>query len=545
MRAVILFMMFSINLVVAQSYQFDWTRQGGGAEDDELYGLTTTSDGHYVIAGNFTGVFSLGDTVLNSAGEADIYVAKYTREAELVWAKRFGNELYDMALSVESDKNGNIYAAGFVVSENNKNDLDSDAWVIALSADGEELWTEQITTAQGDLIIDITVDADDVLYMTGEYAGAGEVGGYRLEEFGETDMFLAAYSLADRRFEWVEAAGGSGFDSGISVETTPDRNLIWAGYFYEDSDMFGQQLTGEGFEDIFVINLNNDASVNWMVTAGGEAEDVANSIAVDQSGNVLVAGSFEGFAEFDGVAVNGSGGSDIYLAKYNSHGSIQWVRQAGGSEDDEAHAVALDEYGNSYLTGAFQESAWFDNTELVSAGEDDLFFARYDANGSLGSVDSEGGEQVDEGTQIAIDAHGATVLAGVFESEADFGDTTLVSGGALDIFVSRLSASDITGLGSGIETVQDFELHENYPNPFNPSTTIRFSLLRPAQVRLAVYNILGEEVKELVNDNLGPGSFNQKWLGKNNAGSSVVSGMYIYQLEVEGNMVAKKMLLLK
>ncbi|MEL6824247.1 MAG: SBBP repeat-containing protein, partial [Calditrichota bacterium] len=303
MRIIIVLMLFTLNLVFAQSYQFDWTRQGGGAEDDELYGLTTTADGHYVVAGNFTGAFSLGDTVLNSAGEADVYVAKFTREAELVWAKRFGNELYDMALSVDTDKSGNIYAAGFVVSEDSKRNLDTDAWVVALAADGEELWTEHITSAQGDLIVDIAIGTDDILYLTGEYAGPGELGGYRLEEFGETDMFLAAYSLLNNRYEWVEAAGGSGFDSGLSVESTPDGELVWAGYFYEDTEVFGQQLIGEGFEDIFVIHLNDDASVNWMVTAGGEAEDVANSVAVDRSGNVLVTGSFEGFAQFDGVAV--------------------------------------------------------------------------------------------------------------------------------------------------------------------------------------------------------------------------------------------------
>lgn len=545
MRTVILLMMIAINLVFAQTYQFDWTRQGGGADDDELYGLTTTADGYYYVAGSFFGAFSLGDTVLNSAGEGDIYVAKYTRESELVWAKRFGGEFYDLAISIDTDKSGNVYAAGFVVSEDGESNLDTDGWIVALTSVGQELWTERFTAAQNDLIIDIAVGVNDVLYITGEYSGPGEIGGYRLEEFGETDMFLAAYSFVNGRYEWVEAAGGSGYDSGINIEAAPDGELIWAGYYTEEARMFERRVASEGYEDIFVMKLEEDGSVNWLATAGGEMSDIANDVSIDPSGNVLVTGSFEGAAQFDGVTVKSSGASDIYLAKYNSEGAIQWVRQAGGREDDEALSVATDEYGNSYLTGGFEETAWFDNTALESVGAEDLFLARYDANGSLVSVGSEGGEQLDAGTQIAIDAQGATVLAGVFESEADFGDTTLVSGGALDIFISRLSASDVTGIEPVAGSVQDFQLHANYPNPFNPTTRIGFTLKKAAEIKLTIYNLLGEQVRTLYKGSLSSGLNEVAWDGRDDSGNPVTSGQYVYQLKVDNEQSARRMILLK
>jgi len=86
----------------------------------------------------------------------------------------------------------------------------------------------------------------------------------------------------------------------------------------------------------------------------------------------------------------------------------------------------------------------------------------------------------------------------------------------------------------------EFALSQNYPNPFNPTTTIDFSLERQQQVRLSVYNILGQEVKVLVND-VRPGGFNTITFDA----SSLSSGLYFYKLQVNQKVLTKKMLLLQ
>ena len=90
-----------------------------------------------------------------------------------------------------------------------------------------------------------------------------------------------------------------------------------------------------------------------------------------------------------------------------------------------------------------------------------------------------------------------------------------------------------------------FSLSNNYPNPFNPTTTIKYSVPSSENVRLVVYNMLGEEVKTLVNSEQGMGSYTVTWDGTSNMGSKVASGMYIYRLTAGKLVQSKKMILMK
>jgi len=91
----------------------------------------------------------------------------------------------------------------------------------------------------------------------------------------------------------------------------------------------------------------------------------------------------------------------------------------------------------------------------------------------------------------------------------------------------------------------EFELHQNYPNPFNPETRIEYTLKKAGHVSLHIYNILGEKVKTLLDQDQSAGFYQINWDGKNDKGKSVSSGLYLYKLEVNGFSQAKRMLLLK
>ena len=91
-----------------------------------------------------------------------------------------------------------------------------------------------------------------------------------------------------------------------------------------------------------------------------------------------------------------------------------------------------------------------------------------------------------------------------------------------------------------------FSLEQNYPNPFNPSTTIGFILSKKEKISLIIYNAIGQEVVKLVNNvEYNAGEHHVEWHGKNNAGHSVASGIYIYILEAGSRKAAKKMILMK
>ena len=90
-----------------------------------------------------------------------------------------------------------------------------------------------------------------------------------------------------------------------------------------------------------------------------------------------------------------------------------------------------------------------------------------------------------------------------------------------------------------------FELKNNYPNPFNPTTTIEYSLKNNMNVKLSVYNVVGQKVKTLVNSSQTPGNHSVKWKGLNESGKRVSSGIYFYKLRSGSNVKMKKMILLK
>jgi flagellar hook assembly protein FlgD len=86
---------------------------------------------------------------------------------------------------------------------------------------------------------------------------------------------------------------------------------------------------------------------------------------------------------------------------------------------------------------------------------------------------------------------------------------------------------------------------QEYPNPFNPETTIKFALHNEADTRLVIYNVKGQKVKTIVNERKPAGIYNVKWDGKDETGHRVSSGVYLYRLETGKYHLTKKMLMLK
>ena len=92
---------------------------------------------------------------------------------------------------------------------------------------------------------------------------------------------------------------------------------------------------------------------------------------------------------------------------------------------------------------------------------------------------------------------------------------------------------------------EKYALHQNYPNPFNPVTTIRYDLPQESHVHLVIYDILGREVKTLVNSKEQAGYKSIRWDGRNNFGQKVSAGMYFYRIQASSFSKVQKMVLLK
>ncbi|MGB6067423.1 MAG: FlgD immunoglobulin-like domain containing protein, partial [Desulfomonilaceae bacterium] len=113
-----------------------------------------------------------------------------------------------------------------------------------------------------------------------------------------------------------------------------------------------------------------------------------------------------------------------------------------------------------------------------------------------------------------------------------------------DMTIQKTSApTAVSDLGKLVPA--QFQVFQNYPNPFNPTTTISYALPNPTSVRVVIYDVLGREVRTLVNGEQQSGVHNIIWNGLNNSGQQVASGTYIYRVKAGDNVQVKKMLFLK
>ena len=97
-----------------------------------------------------------------------------------------------------------------------------------------------------------------------------------------------------------------------------------------------------------------------------------------------------------------------------------------------------------------------------------------------------------------------------------------------------------------MEVPSAFSLYQNYPNPFNPETTISYGIAKTGTVRLSIYALTGQAIRTLVDGTRIPGTYSVLWDGKDSTGRDVASGVYLYRLDVQGQRVdAKRMVLIR
>jgi Beta-propeller repeat len=151
-----------------------------------------------------------------------------------------------------------------------------------------------------------------------------------------------------------------------------------------------------GNKEIFIAKYDTNGNFLWAKQAGSSFTDQAEAMAVDASGNSYVTGRFGSSATFGSgeanqTALTASGGAeDIFVAKYNSSGLLQWAKRAGGTSTDHGLGIGIDSAGNSYVTGIFSLTATFGpmeaNQTMLTApvgGNTDIFVAKYNSNGAL------------------------------------------------------------------------------------------------------------------------------------------------------------------
>ena len=399
---------------------FQWCAGITSSGTSALYGMCIDSGGSVFITGTYTGAsgasFYNSDGTLGGNGYVPFatanytYVAKYSTTGVFQWTtSQYATTITSSSVAVDSF--GNIYVTGRYV------------------ATGAANFSLTFTNA-------------------GQSSGNGD-GGFTNTTAGSFDGFVAEYDT-DGRYQWCAEIGGAGtIVSAVTVTGSGDIHVtgthtvgitIFNGSFAPGGQTTFGSLVNSGNGDVFIVKYNTSGAAQWSARVASAGADSGVGITVDSASNVYVTGLFTG----TGTAYNANASafattivnmlsSDMFLVKYNSAGTVQWITQ-GGSADvnavDRGNAVTTDSTGAVYVAGYVTASSSAFTVWGVSGGTlvqfastasapniantTEPFLVKYDSAGAVQWISKFGGSGSSSITSIALDSASNIYTTGYF-----------------------------------------------------------------------------------------------------------------------------------
>lgn len=469
----------------------------------EISAMTMDNSGNLFLTGGFSGTidFDPGDEELamTSVGwSVDIFVMKLDDEGDLVWTNTIGGNNIDSGVDIELDPDGDVCVTGTFFQT-----VDFDA------GDGiEEL------TAAG-------VEVADVFVL--KLTNAGE-------------------------FIWVKSIESESSDQVFDLEVDENNNIYIGGHFNSTADFdvgLGEYLvTATGAHEGFLLKLDETGAYNWVVTISESLLSEITSLKIDNYDNVYAAGDFVGEAvDFDpgaGIAhLSSIGQEDVFVAKYTNAGELIWARKLGGAGNDKNAIIEISEINSLYVLGTYRENIDVDPSDIdyilehtAGDGENqDLFLTTLNKDGEFLQAISFTGDRNDFCADLKSGAEGSIYMAGTTLSTLDIdpsGDEFLIYGdySELAAYVLKLQDGNV-----GLAINERFAQISLFPNPMEEEFTIQLNEVY-SEIDVEISDYLGRVIQRTT-------FYNAANLDLNLAAPE---GMYFVKLIFEGEQVVLKVL---
>lgn len=303
------------------------------------------------------------------------------------------------------------------------------------------LWSRVFGDETAQLLHGLVTDASDNVLTTGYFHGEMDLGGAQLHSTGGRDIFVAKHSPKGAHI-WSKSFGDSKNQYGVATAVDSQNNVIVVGGFMGTVDFGGGPLTSAGDYDVFVVKFSPSGTHLWSISFGDSEYDMPGDVAVDNSGNVFVVGQFAGALNLGGGSLTSTGRRDVFLLQLTPLGTHTWSAKYGDENHDQAWAIALDASGNPVITGDFMGSIDFGGVTLTSAGNRDVFVAKFTETGSHLWSQAYGDMKYDSPRDIDVDSTGQVLLTGHFRGSITFGPLPpLTSEGNHDVFLAKIGAN--------------------------------------------------------------------------------------------------------
>ncbi|HEY6170393.1 MAG TPA: immunoglobulin domain-containing protein, partial [Verrucomicrobiae bacterium] len=315
-----------------------------------------------------------------------------------------------------------------------------DAFLAKYDPNGNFLSVIRVGGTGTDSINALAVDGASNVIVAGTFSGTLPMG-TNLVSAGGSDCFVALYDPAGA-LQWARRLGGTNLsDAGSGVAADALGNIFVVGTFGGTATFATNMVTSAGLNDGFVAKYDSAGTLKWVRTMGGTTNDSASAVAVDGAGGVVVVGSFRNTLTIGTSNVTSSAFDDVYVVRFDANGDLIWLRQGGGSGSDFGLGVAVDASTNVYATGSIGGTAYFGSLSVTPTGGIDCFTVKYNAAGTSVWLQKGGGTSFDAGKAIAVNSSGEVLVTGYYPTTATFGTSNIVTSGTNDIFLVKYSTN--------------------------------------------------------------------------------------------------------
>jgi hypothetical protein len=442
----------------------------------KTYGGINEDQGYSVQQTLDGGYIITGRTTSFGAGQCDVWLIKTDPLGDTLWARTFGGSNWDEGYCVKQTSDGGFIIIGEIQPNPS---AWMDIFLIRTDINGDTLWTKTIGGNSSDIGRYVIQTMDGGFIFTGHWASSN---------------LLLSKVDANGNLLWIKTLGGIHYQGGYSVQQTSDSGYVVIG------------TNSSGKPDIWLIKTNSYGDTLWTKTFGeNEFHEEARSVEQTIDGGFILGGSVS-YGEYH---------SSIWLIKTDSYGDTLWTKTYDRSfqgylrslkkTTDDGYVIVGDpvtSHGWGWLGG------WLIRTD---SNGDSLWTKTLECTLRDVSETSDGG----------------FILTGYY------GDDVVLIKLAPDSALVNIDDNHL-------EIISDYSLSQNFPNPYNPTTTIKYQIPELSFVTLKVYDLLGNEVVTLVNEEKPVGSYNVKF-----DATTLPSGVYFYQLRAGSFVETKKMVLLR
>jgi hypothetical protein len=425
-----------------------WGIRFGSTDFETGVGVAVDKTGNSFVTGLFQGSTNIGGEVSISKGSADIFVARFSPNGGRLWTRAFGSTDYDAGLAIAATKEGSTFVTGQFRGTIDfgtgpfKSLGGDDIFLLKLDSKGNVVFAKRFGGDGDQFAVSVALGADGGPVIAGYFNGsvAFDTSAPTLTSAGDLDVFVAKFGPAGD-YQWSERFGDGAAQAATSVAAVTDEDgdgrVVIAGYASGVFDVGDSELTPSG-QDAFIAALDAKGKPIYARVFGDGSAQQAYGVAVDRLGNAFMSGDFQGKMLF-GMTELTSDGTDIFVAKVLPSGDPGWSKRLGGMGEQKARGVALDPFGNLIITGNSHGQVGLDAGPISSVSRDVLAVKLGPDGATIWGFlfGNQGQEQY--GLEVATDPFGGVYLTGEFDGDIVFGMDTGVALGPRDGFLAKLA----------------------------------------------------------------------------------------------------------